>query len=64
MAAPVSSCYEKYMLWKVAVQKNCSERERLEPSVNDDQIHHSLKLETGSVINSLTVIYSKSLKLY
>ena len=29
MAAPVSSCYEKYLFWKVAVQKNCSERELL-----------------------------------
>ena len=22
MAAPVSSCYEKYLFWKVAIQKN------------------------------------------
>ena len=29
MAAPVSSCYEKYLFWKVAVQNNCSERELL-----------------------------------
>ena len=29
MAAPVSSCYEKYMFWKVAVQKNFCERELL-----------------------------------
>ena len=32
--------------------------------VNNDHIHHSLKLETDYVINSLTVIYSKSPKLY